>query len=201
MALWSNTDANTSVPKFAPSLVSLENTQDNSNLLFGNTTADAFVTGETIGVFGVDTNEQQATSNNAGGHAGWVLRTEGSGGRAGRIHTETLVAMGSLTSDAEDVVYPDYSITITSQPQAANNAAAGSVTFDVTAETVPTGGTLSYQWSVDENGSGTMVALSGETAATLSLDNIATANLYRVVVSVTGGNDVTSANAALTIDA
>jgi len=201
MALWSNTDANTSVPKFAPSLVSLENTQDNSNLLFGNTTADAFVTGETIGVFGVDTNEQQATSNNAGGHAGWVLRTEGSGGRAGRIHTETLVAMGSMSSDAEDVVYPDYTISITSQPQAANNAAAGSVTFDVTAETVPTGGTLSYQWSVDENGSGTMVALSGETAATLSLDNIATANLYRVVVSVTGGNDVTSANAALTIDA
>lgn len=201
MALWSNTDANTSVPKFAPSLVSLENTQDNSNLLFGNTTADAFVTGETIGVFGVDTNEQQATSNNAGGHAGWVLRTEGSGGRAGRIHTETLVAMGSLTSDAEDVVYPDYSITITSQPQAANNAAAGSVTFDVTALTVPSGGTLSYQWSVDENESGTMVELTGETAATLSLDNIATDNLYRVVVSVTGGNDVTSSNAALTIDA
>lgn len=201
MALWSNTDANTSVPKFAPSLVSLENTQDNSNLLFGNTTADAFVTGETIGVFGVDTNEQQATSNNAGGHAGWVLRTEGSGGRAGRIHTETLVAMGSMSSDAEDVVYPDYTISITSQPQPANNAVAGSVTFDVTAETVPTGGTLSYQWSVDENGSGTMVALSGETAATLELDNIATANLYRVVVSVTGGNDVTSANAALTIDA
>ena len=201
MALWSNTDANTSVPKFAPSLVSLENTQDNSNLLFGNTTADAFVTGETIGVFGVDTNEQQATSNNAGGHAGWVLRTEGSGGRAGRIHTETLVAMGSLTSDAEDVVYPDYSITITSQPQAANNAAAGSVTFEVSAVTVPSGGTLSYQWSVDENESGTMVELTGETAATLELDNIATANLYRVVVSVTGGNDVTSSNAALTIDA
>jgi len=201
MALWSNTDANTSVPKFAPSLVSLENTQDNSNLLFGNTTADAFVTGETIGVFGVDTNEQQATSNNAGGHAGWVLRTEGSGGRAGRIHTETLVAMGSLTSDAEDVVYPDYSITITSQPQAANNAAAGSVTFEVSAVTVPSGGTLSYQWSVDENESGTMVELTGETAATLSLDNIATDNLYRVVVSVTGGNDVTSSNAALTIDA
>lgn len=201
MALWSNTDANTSVPKFAPSLVSLENTQDNSNLLFGNTTADAFVTGETIGVFGVDTNEQQATSNNAGGHAGWVLRTEGSGGRAGRIHTETLVAMGSMSSDAEDVVYPDYTISITSQPQAANNAAAGSVTFDVTAVTVPAGGSLSYQWSVDENGSETMVELTGETAATLSLDNIATDNLYRVVVSVTGGNDVTSSNAALTIDA
>jgi hypothetical protein len=29
-------------------------------------------------------------------HAGWVLRTEGTGGRAGRVHMETLVAMGSL---------------------------------------------------------------------------------------------------------
>jgi hypothetical protein len=29
-------------------------------------------------------------------HAGWVLRTAGSGGRAGRVQYETLVAMGSL---------------------------------------------------------------------------------------------------------
>lgn len=29
-------------------------------------------------------------------HAGWVLRTEGQGGRAGRVQYETLVAMGSL---------------------------------------------------------------------------------------------------------
>ena len=29
-------------------------------------------------------------------HAGWVIRTEGSGGRAGRVQYETLVAMGSL---------------------------------------------------------------------------------------------------------
>lgn len=29
-------------------------------------------------------------------HAGWVIRTEGTGGRAGRVQHETLVAMGSL---------------------------------------------------------------------------------------------------------
>jgi hypothetical protein len=29
-------------------------------------------------------------------HSGWVLRTEGTGGRAGRVFYETLVAMGSL---------------------------------------------------------------------------------------------------------
>jgi hypothetical protein len=41
-------------------------------------------------------------------HAGWNLRTVGTGGRAGRVHNETLVAMGSMTSDAsDDTVLPD----------------------------------------------------------------------------------------------
>ena len=53
-------------------------------------------------------------------HAGWVLRTEGTGGRAGRVQYETLVAMGSLgaqtaaygtpaaVSDAsDDTILPD----------------------------------------------------------------------------------------------
>lgn len=40
-------------------------------------------------------------------HAGWVRRTVGTGGRAGRVHYETLVAMGSIAGDAEDNVFPD----------------------------------------------------------------------------------------------
>ena len=53
-------------------------------------------------------------------HAGWVLRTVGTGGRAGRVQYETLVAMGSLgaqtaaygtaatTADAsDDTILPD----------------------------------------------------------------------------------------------
>lgn len=35
-------------------------------------------------------------------HAGWNIRTEGTGGRAGRVQYETLVAMSSITSDASD---------------------------------------------------------------------------------------------------
>ena len=35
-------------------------------------------------------------------HAGWNLRTAGTGGRAGRIHYETLVAASSISSDAGD---------------------------------------------------------------------------------------------------
>jgi len=36
------------------------------------------------------------TDNPTVAHSGWVLRTEGTGGRAGRVFYETLVAMGSL---------------------------------------------------------------------------------------------------------
>lgn len=35
-------------------------------------------------------------------HAGWVIRREGQGGRAGRIQYETLVAMSSIATDASD---------------------------------------------------------------------------------------------------
>lgn len=53
-----------------------------------------------------------ALGSGAGGtqvtHAGWVRRTVGTGGRAGRIQYETLVAMGSISSDAaDDLVLPD----------------------------------------------------------------------------------------------
>lgn len=40
--------------------------------------------------------EVSGAKNNGVAHAGWVIRREGTGGRAGRVHYETLVAMGSL---------------------------------------------------------------------------------------------------------
>jgi hypothetical protein len=41
-------------------------------------------------------------------HAGWVKRTVGTGGRAGRVQYETLVAMGSMTGDqSDDIAYRD----------------------------------------------------------------------------------------------
>lgn len=39
-------------------------------------------------------------------HTGWVVRQEGTGGRAGRVLTEVLVA-GGITSDTDDLIYPD----------------------------------------------------------------------------------------------
>ena len=40
-------------------------------------------------------------------HVGWVKKTVGTGGRAGRIHYETLVAASSISGDAEDIATPD----------------------------------------------------------------------------------------------
>ena len=40
-------------------------------------------------------------------HVGWVKRTVGTGGRAGRVHYETLVAASSISGDAEDIATPD----------------------------------------------------------------------------------------------
>ena len=58
-------------------------------------------------VYGVSTSEMNF-ANTAGTesdnvpHAGWNLRTEGSGGRSGRVFYETLVAASSITGDAGD---------------------------------------------------------------------------------------------------
>jgi len=40
-------------------------------------------------------------------HVGWVKKTVGTGGRAGRVHYETLVAGSSMSGDAEDISTPD----------------------------------------------------------------------------------------------
>lgn len=116
MALWSNTDANTSAPKFVTSYLKVSQSSANVNLAYGNTTTSAFITNANVGIFGVDTNEMANTSssNKAShpAHAGWVLRTAGTGGRAGRVQTEVLVAMGSMTGDGsasanDDPIYAD----------------------------------------------------------------------------------------------
>lgn len=112
MALWSSTDANTGAPKFA--VASGLGVSANGLTLYANTQTSAFVTGANVGVFGVDTTEQgvSATTANHAQHAGWVLRKAGTGGRAGRVQLETLIAMGSMTGDGsasanDDTIFAD----------------------------------------------------------------------------------------------
>jgi hypothetical protein len=100
MPLWSNTDANTSAPKFVG--VGGSPVQDGLTL-YANTTTGLFISGQKVGVFGVDVTEQGLANNRTthGAHSGWNLVKQGTGGRAGRVHTETLVAMGSMVAAGE----------------------------------------------------------------------------------------------------
>jgi hypothetical protein len=69
-------------------------------------------TGNNAQYFEIQAAADQATATAALGdgavggsqHAGWVRRTVGTGGRAGRVQYETLVAMGSITGDQSDDV-------------------------------------------------------------------------------------------------
>ena len=86
MALWGNKDQANNAPKYT------------TNVVTGQTGVQEYGNN----VFAVDTTEQSVTNNPKGGHAGWVRVQTGTGGRAGRVHVETLVAMGSVAADNFD---------------------------------------------------------------------------------------------------
>jgi hypothetical protein len=100
MALWSNTDANTSAPKFAG--IGGSPVQEGLTL-YANTATGVFIAGQKVGVFGVDVVEQGVANNKLtrGTHSGWNLVKQGTGGRAGRVQVETLVAMGSMLATSD----------------------------------------------------------------------------------------------------
>ena len=66
----------------------------------GETTTAVADLGMGDGFVGVNTSSEVA-------HIGWVKKTVGTGGRAGRVHYETLVAASSMTGDGEDISTPD----------------------------------------------------------------------------------------------
>ena len=208
MPLWGSVDNAANSDIAALIQVRLPVNTANQALLYGNVMPSAFVTNVAIGQFGVDVNEQQAmqTTNHAP-HAGWVLRTEGTGLRAGRVTYETLVAMGSMTGDGnsgEDTYIPDYRIVVGTQPSSTNGV--GNLTLTIAATTVPTGGTLSYKWQRSYAGAlswadipNTAGVWFNNTAITLTANaTVATGNTVRVVVTTTGGNTVYSSNATIT---
>lgn len=198
MALWNNTDEATSAPQYTVDVTT------------GNTGVEAFGV-EPVGTWGVDTTEAQAT--NVNGHAGWVLRTVGADGRAGRVTEETLVAMGSMTDDFEDVVYPDARLTITSQPAndsvVANTEGSNTATFTFGVTSTPDA-TITYQWQYDDSGTWnnvvndtpantTYTGATTETLVIIPTDVDANAAMYRVTASSTGADSVVSANVVLTV--
>jgi hypothetical protein len=210
MSLYGKSDAASNVSVVVVSNVQKTPNTANRTALFGNTTADAFVTGATVGIFGADKAEVQASRAGANTKVvapGWVLRTEGSGGRAGRVQNETL-AVVRLTSDAsDDSVLVDYKLRIDTQPSAATGDASNNdiVTFSVVGNSTPTGATLTYVWQ-KYNGSAfanlsNAGAYSNTTTATLSVlaNTASNAEIYRVRVAATGANAIFSSNAVITI--
>jgi hypothetical protein len=95
-------------------------------------------------------------------------------------------------------------ITISAQPANESVTAPAAASFSVTASTND-GGTLSYQWEVDDGGgyvNATGGVYSNDTTATLDISDSTGLNgyLYRCVISSTGGSaDITSSAATLTV--
>lgn len=191
--------------------------------MFGNTTSNSFLYNVAVGVFGYDAAETQAERADGGerpAHAGWVLRTEGTGGRAGRVQMETLVAMGSLGAQtaaygtaatvkdaADDAIAADYSLRVTSNPSSAsaNSTNNDIASFTVVGASTPTGATLGYFWQKWGGSSFANLsnagAYSNTTTATLSVlaNTASTGEIYRAGITATGATTVYSSNAVITI--
>ncbi len=215
MPQWGDKDqANNSVV-WGPSLLNTVANSTTVAALYGNTTANAFITDAKVGQFGVTADEAEALRE--GGtetvaHAGWNLRTEGTGGRAGRVTYETLVAMGSMTGDGDGNTVSNYAIVVTTDPANAtgNSAANESVTYTVAAKSVPAGATLTYLWQYTTSAGNTetfattaaVSGFSGQTTTTLTVNSavIADGTLVRAVVSsANGAPSVNSGTASLTV--
>lgn len=201
MPLWGNKDNAANSDIAAVMQVNKTITSANQTALYDNVTPGDFFANIAIGQFAVDTKEVRA--NPSIPHSGWVLRKEGTGLRAGRVTYEVLVATGSIATDgSDDTYFPDYKLSITTQPRSANGA--GNVALSVVAASTPTGATLSYAWQRNQGAGWVSVAnLAGvyfnATSATLTANAaVANANTFRVLVSATGANTVTSANASVT---
>ena len=214
MSSWGNNDNAANTPVWAATSIKLAPTRTNVTSLFDNETADAFIPGQTVGLFGVDAQEALATHAQ---HTGWNLRTTGSGGRAGRVTNEVLVALSTMSGDSDGQTYANVSITLVGPSSASivsETAYANVVTFVVSPQLVGnTSATLTYQWQYN-NAAGTTgwtnipanttpIQWNGRTSDTLYARPKTTANtgtVLRVVVTAADqGVIATSANAVITV--
>ena len=157
-------------------------------------------------IYGVDTTEAVAETTNPG----WIYVNEYTDMHGNpRKKNEVLAAIGSITTDDEDVVFPDTVITINTQPASRSDAAASAVTFTVVTSTLPVGTTVNHRWQRAANANASFVDLtntgtySNTSTATLNIANnsLATSgSIYRVQLSAAGVTaNTVSANAILTI--
>ena len=232
MSSWGKYDNAANAPYWATMTVPTVNaaiaaapTAANVALLYANTTANAYVTGQTVGLFSVSPHEVQVAEVNPNeakvSHVGWVLKTTGQGGRAGRVQTEVLVALSETLgpADGDGEIWANTYITLTNPTSGtvtSNTSNANSITFSTTAtQTGNTYGGVLYQWQYNNasgsvgwtnvaNSSPANTSYTGGTSATLSVyPKTTTANGYVFRVVATAAQDAsvtaTSANATITI--
>ena len=90
MSSWTNVDEAAGAPLWSVAAIRKTPSTANRTDLFNDTTADNFISGQTIGLFNFKDSE---TQSGAVAHVGWNLKTTGSGGRASRVQYEGLVAL------------------------------------------------------------------------------------------------------------
>jgi len=95
MSSHTNKDEAAGAPLWATAAIRKEWSTANRTDLFNDANASGFITGITMGLFNYKDSEVAA---NKVAHAGWNLKTTGSGGRAGRVSHECLIA---LTNSAD----------------------------------------------------------------------------------------------------
>lgn len=212
MSLFGSVNNAANSPAYVLNQLNVTANTNNQGNLISNLTASVWVTNVTVGLFGVTAGEQTAkdvSGDAAPAHSGWVLRTEGTGGRAGRVTYETIVAGGSMAYGAasENVAFPDYTICIVSQPSSNTWNGGNSVVLTVSANTIPSGGTLTYRWQADggagvENfanvANGTLYTNNTSPSLTIANNANVSANTYRCVVYCAAANTTYSANATVT---
>ena len=157
-------------------------------------------------IYGVDTTEAVAETT----IPGWVYVNEYTDMHGNsRKKNEVLCAITSITTDDEDVVFPDTVITINTQPSNSTAGAANAISFTVVTSTLPVGTTVNHRWQRAANANVAFADLtntgtySNTTTSTLNIANNSLAvsgSIYRVQLSAAGVTaNTVSANAVLTI--
>jgi len=116
MALWGSSDASTNAVIWAPTSVKLAPNTANRDSLYTNATPDAFITGQTVGMFAVDSTEEAVGS---GAVAQIIITNAGSGYTANATVTITGGGGASATANAT-------ANTTTGKIQVVNISAGGS---------------------------------------------------------------------------
>lgn len=194
-------------------------TLEDSN--YGNGGAGA---GSTIAsIYGVDIYEtaSNVTTKYAVTHAGWVgIKTYVDSDGNLRVKSETLVAMSGITTNvgptfgapgdaADDAIFPDRLITITSQPSNRTGILTTTATTFAVVASVDPSASLSYQWQYSSTGiaytnltnsglyTNTTTATVGIASTTVTADR-PNGFYYRVNITADGGATATSSAARLT---